>query len=364
MKRILYIEDNPENKLLVRRLLQASGYEVLEADDGLEGIEMAIRHRPDLVIMDINLPGMDGYEATTKLKSHADLVKVPIVALTAYVMKGDREKSLAAGCDGYMQKPIDPDNFVEMIESFLHGKRETIEPDQQLHYLKKYSQQLVGRLEEKIRELMRKNEELEFRSRETEDVYIGIISSLTRAIEQKHPSTMGHSERVTRYAMGIGGAMGLSRLDLKVLKRAAMLHDVGKIVIELSAIDKPGDLAEEEWNLMRRHPEVGARILEPLVFLRREIEIIRNHHERPDGTGYPRGLKNRDLDLHAGVLSVADAFDAMTSTRSYKNAMSIEESIAVLNKGRGEQFMPEVVDTFVQLLRSGEFDDVLELNGH
>jgi len=362
MKNILYIEDNLENKLLVRRLLESSGYKVLEADDGLQGIEMAARYKPDLIIMDINLPGMDGYEATTKIKSLDDMAGVPIVALTAYAMRGDREKSLAAGCDGYLQKPIDPDNFVQTIEEFLYGKRETIEPNQQLHYLKKYSQQLVDRLEEKIRELERKNRELENKSRQTEEIYIGIISSLTRAIEQKHPSTAGHSERVTHYAMTIGREMGLSKRDLKTLRRAATLHDVGKIVIELSYIDKPGRLEEDEWLMMRRHPEVGAKILEPLTFLHHEIDVIRNHHERPDGQGYPRGLIGRQLDLLSGILTVADAFDAMTSNRPYKNAMTVEESIVNLDNGKGAQFFPEVVDTFVKVLRRGELDNVLQMS--
>lgn len=113
---------------------------------------------------------------------------------------------------------------------------------------------------------------------------------------------------------------------------------------------------------MRKHPEIGAKILEPIMFLRREIELIRNHHERPDGSGYPRGLGAADLDLLTGVLSVADAFDAMTSSRAYKNAMSVEESITSLSDGRGTQFMPEVVDAFAKLLRSGELDDILRLN--
>lgn len=360
MKSILYIEDNLENKLLVRRLLRAAGYQVHEADDGLEGIEMAMRHKPDLIIMDINLPGMDGYEATTKIKAVPGLSQVPIVALTAYAMKGDREKSLAAGCDGYLQKPIDADTFVATIEQYLYGHRETILPDQQLHYLKEYSQHLVSRLEEKIRELQKKNEELESKTRQMEETYIGIIASLTRAIEQKHPSTAGHSERVTRYALAISDAIGLSKRDLKVLRRAAILHDVGKIVIELSSIDKPGELAEDEWLMVRRHPEIGAKILEPLSFLYREIEIIRNHHERPDGKGYPRGLTGEELDLLTGILTVADAFDAMTSARAYKTAMSIEESIAHLEENRNTQFLPEVVDTFVKLLRSGELDVILQ----
>jgi putative nucleotidyltransferase with HDIG domain len=275
-------------------------------------------------------------------------------------MKGDREKSLAAGCDGYLHKPIDPDTFVTTIEQFLYGRRETIAPDQHLHYLKKYSQQLVGRLEEKIRELQRKNEELETKSRETEEIYIGIIGSLTVAIEEKHPSTAGHSQRVTQYAVAIGEAMGLSKRELKALRRAAMLHDVGKIVIEISAIDKPGRLEEEEWTVMRRHPDIGAKILEPLTFLHQEIEVIRNHHERPDGRGYPRGLTQSHLDLLTGILTVADAFDAMTSARAYKPAMKVDDAIENLLAGRGTQFERDVVDAFVKLLRENRLDNVLK----
>jgi putative nucleotidyltransferase with HDIG domain len=363
MKSILYIEDNVENKLLVRRLLQGSGYQVIEANDGLDGIEVAIKRRPDLIIMDINLPGMDGYEATTKIKAVDELAKVPVVALTAYAMKGDRERCLAAGCDGYLHKPIDPDTFVATIEEFLYGRRETIAPDEQLHYLKKYSQQLVSRLEEKIRELLRKNEELETKSRETEEIYIGIIASLTVAIEEKHPSTAGHSQRVTQYALAIGEAMGLSKRELKALRRAAMLHDVGKLAVELSAIDKPGRLGDDEWTTMRRHPDIGAKILEPLSFLQREIEIIRNHHERPDGQGYPRGLSQEHLDLLTGILTVADAFDAMTSARAYKPAMDVEQAVEHLRRGRSTQFQAEVVDAFVKLLRSGALDVTLSAAG-
>jgi putative nucleotidyltransferase with HDIG domain len=159
--------------------------------------------------------------------------------------------------------------------------------------------------------------------------------------------------------VAIGEALGLSRRDLKVLRRAAMLHDVGKIVVELSYIDKPGNLEEEEWTSMRRHPDIGAKILEPLSFLSKEIDIIRNHHERPDGKGYPRGLPSASLDLLTAILTAADAFDAMTSTRAYKSAMTIEESIAHLERGRGSQFVPEVIDAFVRLLRAGELNEVL-----
>ena len=358
MKKILHIEDNYENRLLIRGLLQSAGYKVLEAEDGLTGVQMAIEHHPDLILMDINIPGMDGYEATTKIKAIDYLTHTPIVAITANVLAGDREKSIVAGCDGYMQKPINTETFVESIAQYLSGRKDRITPTEENIYLKKYSQKLVDRLEEKILELQRKNKELEQKSKEMEEIYIGIIRSLTRAIEQKHPSTAGHSERVIRYALAIGKAMGLTKLDLQVLRRAAILHDVGKLVVEISSIDKPGRLEREEWLSMRRHPEIGASILEPLRFLKREIEIIRNHHERPDGKGYPKGLTENELDLLTGILSVADAFDAMTTDRSYKTALGLEESIARLEAGKGTQFITNIVDTFISLLRSGKLDDV------
>ncbi len=159
-KKVLYIEDNVANRLLVRRILEAEGYTVLEAEDGLSGIRMAQEALPDLILMDINIPGMDGYEATTKLKSIAALQDVPIIALTAKVMEGDREMALIAGCDGYIQKPLEVDRLPRQLEEFLGGKREEIPLSEERVYLREYSQKLVDRLEEKIAELTRVNEEL------------------------------------------------------------------------------------------------------------------------------------------------------------------------------------------------------------
>lgn len=159
-KKVLYIEDNVANRLLVRRILEAEGYTVLEAEDSLSGIRMAQEVLPDLILMDINIPGMDGYEATTKLKSIEALQDIPIIAMTAKVMEGDREMALIAGCDGYIQKPIEVDRLPRQVEEFLGGKREEIPLSEERVYLREYSQKLVDRLEEKIAELTRANEEL------------------------------------------------------------------------------------------------------------------------------------------------------------------------------------------------------------
>lgn len=157
--KILYVEDNSENIMLVRRVLEAKGYVVLEATNGLEGIEIAGRESPDLILMDINLPDMDGYAAATKIKNTSGLEHIPIVALTANVMKGDRERTLAAGCDGYIPKPIDIRNFPVQVEAFLRGKKEVVAPEEEKAYIKEHSVKLVEKLEERIRQLTQANEE-------------------------------------------------------------------------------------------------------------------------------------------------------------------------------------------------------------
>jgi signal transduction histidine kinase len=182
--KILYVEDNLMNRMLVSRLLKAHGYTVLEAEDGLSGIKMAQEELPDLILMDINIPGMDGFEATTKLKSIEGLKDTPIVALTAKVMDGDREMALTAGCDGYIPKPIDVDTLPGMISDFLAGKREMVAVAEQRVYLREYSQKLVDRLQEKIEELTKANEEL----RHTDEMKSRFIS--IAAHELRTPLTL------------------------------------------------------------------------------------------------------------------------------------------------------------------------------
>lgn len=151
--KILYIEDNPENRLLIRRVLSADSYEVIDAEDGLSGIKKAQSERPDLILMDIMMPGFDGREVTTRLRGIPHLEKIPIIALTASVMKGDRERVVAAGCDGYLQKPIDVDRLPDQIEEFLKGKREALSPEEEVEFLREHNKRLAERLEQKVERL-------------------------------------------------------------------------------------------------------------------------------------------------------------------------------------------------------------------
>jgi response regulator RpfG family c-di-GMP phosphodiesterase len=349
--KILYVEDNKENKKLVRRILEANAYKVIEASDGLSSIQVAREERPDLILMDIGIPGMDGYEATTRIKDIPELMETPVVALTARVMEGDRERSLTAGCDGYISKPINVRKFPEQIRDFLEGRREEIPCGEEPFYLKEYSQKLVSRLEKNILELEQKNRQLEEQAQEMQEIYLNVISSLTRAIEEKDPYTAGHSERVTRYALCIAEELNLPEKETQILKRAAMLHDIRKLVIDLSCLNKEGPLTTQEWTRISRHPAIAASILDPIKFLESEIRIIRHHSERWDGKGYPDGLKGDEIDDLTSILILADSFDAMTTDRCYKKKRSIENAVDEIEKCRGTQFNPDIAEVFLNILR-------------
>ncbi|MDO8445380.1 MAG: response regulator [Deltaproteobacteria bacterium] len=353
---ILQIEDNEANRTLVRRVLEARGYSVFDAEDGLSGIRKAQEIKPALILMDINIPGLDGYEAATRIKSIKELENTPIVAITASTMHGDRERCLSAGCIGYIQKPIDIKRFPEQIDEFLSGREESLSLEEERSHLKDYSHRLVTRLQEKVMSLEVKTQQLEAREKETEEIYLNVMASLTKAMEEKDSYTAGHSDRVTYYSVEIGKFMELGSDKIKVLTRAAKLHDIGKLVVDLSHINKPGKLDEEEWEQMRRHPEVGANILGPLGFLKEEVEIIRSHHERWDGTGYPNRVDGKKLNLLSCIVMAADSYDAMVSNRRYRARVSPKEAIAELERCKGSQYHPVVVDAFVEFMNRKGID--------
>jgi response regulator RpfG family c-di-GMP phosphodiesterase len=348
--KILYIEDDPASIRLVRKILEAEGYRVSDATDGLSGIQSAIANQPDLILMDINIPELNGYEATTKLKSLPQLKDVPIVALTGHITEGDKERTIIAGCDGYIQKPIDPELFPTLIREFLAGKKERISLREEKIFLNEYKEQLVNHLEAIIRELQDKNELLRLKSLEMEEVYVNIMHTLMRAMEAKHEYTAGHSERVERYCFGTAQLLGLTEAETKVLTRGARLHDIGKIVIDLSSINKPGKLTDEEWQVMREHPSIGASILAPLRFLEREVFLVRHHHERFDGSGFPDKLAGDEIDDLTYILILADSFDAMTTNRPYRSQRSFDEAVEELLAGMNRQYKPAIIEAFIESL--------------
>jgi len=181
------------------------------------------------------------------------------------------------------------------------------------------------------------------------ETHINTVAALTSAIDASDPFTHGHSFRVSRYAMRIAREMGMSAKELETLEYAALLHDIGKIAIQNDVLLKVGPLTDEEWTSLRSHPDIGADIVDQLKFLKVAVEIIRCHHERPDGTGYPRGLKEDEIPMHAHILNVVDAFDAMTSDRPYRKSLPIERVLDELRRYRGAQFHSKVTDILLDM---------------
>src|SRR5436190_15799324 len=220
--KILYIEDNRENRMLVRAVLEASGYTVLDAPDGLSGIETAVREQPALILLDINLPGVDGYEIVAILKSFPNLAATPVIAVTAYAMQGDRQRTLVAGCDGYIQKPIDVDAFPRQVAEFLGGKRERVEGRDEGVYLRELNQRLVYRLLNQVEELKRLNQHFVRRASQLEDLH--------RA-PQDITSEMGVAGMLEKLLGGLAQAVGSTSLSVELSEppgiHVAVRHDTG-----------------------------------------------------------------------------------------------------------------------------------------
>lgn len=224
-KKILYIEDDLFSRRLVRHILEREGFAVIEADDGLSGIQAALDQKPDLILMDLHIPGLDGYEAATKLKSMPSLSDTPIVALTAQAVSGDRERSLISGCDGYIAKPIQPETLVPRIRAFLEGERETIDEEQANYYLRQYRDKLVDRLQAKVEELARLNAELEQRvaerTRELQEAQDKLVAMEKEQAVMELAYAVAHELRQPQTVIaGLAELIVAERYDPTHLKRA------------------------------------------------------------------------------------------------------------------------------------------------
>lgn len=299
---------SPSRKLLAA-MLEATGHQVLVARDGGEALALATQKRPDLVLADIQMPGLNGYELCSRLRLEKETREIPVVLLGA----GEPTERLLAyqvGADDYLAKPVSRLEVAVRVGSHLRAK------------------ELLG---EKV---------------EAE----AVMEALAQAVEAREPYTQGHARRCLRYCLGLAEAAGLSHQETRELRRGALLHDVGKLAIPERILLKPGPLEEGEWAEVRLHPVVGARICSPLGRL--AAEVVRHHHERWDGGGYPDGLKGEETPLLARLMAVADAYDALTSPRLYRPAFSPEQARQELLRGMGTQLDPRLAALFLELLEA------------
>jgi putative two-component system response regulator len=309
--RILAVDDEPTNLQLLRQILQ-DHYGLLYAKDGARALELAQQERPDLILLDVMMPGMTGYEVCRKLKSTPATAAIPVIFVTALADTADELTGFEAGAVDYIVKPVSPPIVKARVRTHLS----------------------LVRLDE---------------LRETR---LQIVQRLGLAAEYKDNETGLHVIRMSHYARLLGLAAGMNEDQADDLLHAAPLHDVGKIGIPDRILQKPGKLDAEEWKVMRTHVAIGANIIgqHPRGVLAMAHRIALSHHEKWDGSGYPAGLAGEAIPLEGRIVAVADVFDALTSVRPYKTAWPVEEALAYLREQRGKHFDPALVDLFLTLI--------------
>lgn len=342
--KILIADDDAMVRTTVSKILEMFGHDVVTVPDG-RGVLDVVDDHYDVIILDINMPDMDGFETIGALNDRG--YEIPVLFLTGAGSMDYAVKAINLGAYDFITKPI------EDLDIFNVKIRRAIEKRMYVLQERLYKESLEDDIRKKAELLEEQNKLLLTYSNSLENATVQLMSSFQNAMEEKDYYTAGHTMRVTEYAMMLGMAMTLPERDLLVLRRAAQFHDIGKLVIDLSCIQKPGKLTEEEWLLIKKHPSVGANIIEPLGFMEREQFIIRHHHERMDGTGYPDGLRGEDLDDLTKILIVVDSYDAMTSRRNYRHNLKPQEALDELLRCSGTQFDRATVECFAKSI--GDF---------
>jgi putative two-component system response regulator len=307
---ILVVDDEELNRTLPRELLTHRGFQIAEARDGEDALHKVNQVGPDLILLDFRMSRIDGITVCRELKQDPRTQLIPIILLTALSAVDDRVAGIEAGADDFLSKPFHQAELVARVRSLIRVKH------------------LTDQLER------------------TEN----ILFTMAAAVEAKDPYTEGHLRRLVEYSSEMSFALGLVPHLSTVIRYGALLHDVGKIGVPDAILQKPGALTLEEFDIIKQHPVFGERICQPLRFGAEVGPIVRNHHERWDGTGYPDGLAGEAIPLGARIVAIADAFDAMTTDRPYHRAGSIASALDELRHFAGIQWDPHLVDRFASTM--------------
>ncbi|PSF05103.1 two-component system response regulator [Marinobacter fuscus] len=308
---LLIVDDEPANLQVLRNIL-SDHYRLLFARDGNRALELARSEQPNLILLDIMMPGLSGHEVCATLKQQQETRQIPVIFVTALADPVDEEKGFNLGAVDYISKPVSAPIVRARVRNHLS----------------------LVRMEELVQ------------------TRLAVVQRLGRAAEYKDNETGLHVIRMSHFSRLIALEAGLGEAWADTLLNAAPMHDVGKIGIPDAILQKPGKLDPDEWQVMQQHAEIGARIIgdDGSALLKMAGEVARNHHEKWDGSGYPAGLKGQDIPISARIVALADVFDALTSERPYKKAWSIEDATQLIREQSGKHFDPELVDAFFRCL--------------
>jgi len=314
LPKILIVDDESASRAALETLLRREKFEVHIAQDGPTALAECASFRPDLILLDVLMPGMDGMEVCKRIKATPETRLTPVVLITGLSATEDRIKGINAGADDFLSKPIDFNELLARTRSLIR--------------LKQYTDEL-------------ENAE-------------AVLFSLALSIEARDPYTRGHCDRLSEMSARLGERLGIPEDQVKALRRAGVVHDVGKVAVPDSILLKPGPLSTEETELMRKHPVVGEKICEPLKTFKLVLPIIRHHHERSDGSGYPDHLRGADIPLTARILQLADVYDALTTDRPYRKADNSDVALGIMNEEASKGWLDrELLKAFCAMIREG-----------
>ncbi len=332
-RRLLVVDDDESVRRIVAALLRDESYEAVTAASAAEALLVLERETFALVITDIKMPERDGLWLLTEVRRQHP--EVAVIMMTGYGQVDTAVECLKYGASDYLTKPIRMNHLAASVTRALERRKLEIEN-------RAYQRGLEGAVEEKTRQL-------ELAYTEISETYRITLEALVTALDARECETGNHSQRVVRLTLAIADRMGIIGTERDHLARGSLLHDIGKIGVSDQVLLKPGKLTPEEWTEMRRHPEIGARILSGIPFLGPAAEIVLSHQERWDGKGYPRGLAREQIPIGARIFMVADALDAITSDRPYRRGRSFAVAQDEIGKNAGTQFDPDVVRHFLTI---------------
>jgi response regulator RpfG family c-di-GMP phosphodiesterase len=325
-REILIVDDDAQVREVLHQIFLSANYHCLLAANGKEGLDLFRASHPPLIVTDLKMPVMDGIGLLEGVRATDE--DAAVVVLTGAPDVKTAIDSLKLGAYDFIMKPVNVDELLFAAERALERRQLLIER-------REYHELLERRVEEATREL--------------QDAYRATLEALGSALDSRDVGTEAHSRRVHGYALATARAYGVPEADIPDLERGVLLHDIGKIGIPDAILLKPDKLTPEEWTTMRRHPEIGKRLIEGVPFLRGAIPIVYCHHEKWDGSGYPRGLRGEEIPLGARIFAVVDAFDAMTFDRPYSKAIPFEAAFAEIKRSTGTHFDPGVVKAFLRV---------------
>ncbi|MBC6432090.1 two-component system response regulator [Nostoc sp. HG1] len=311
--KVLVVDDHAASRMTAVSLLGMEGYEVIEADSGSIVVELVTQKQPDLILLDVMMPGMDGFEVCQFLKQDEQTRLIPVIFITALNDRQSRIRGIEVGADDFLTKPFDRVELAARVKSLVRQKR--------------------------------LNEDLEHAEQ--------VLFSIAMSIESRDPNTGNHCERLEKLGQAFGEYLNFSRYQIRDLMWGGYLHDIGKVGIPDAVLLKKGKLTPEDWQIMRQHVLIGEKICQRLRSMRGVIPIIRHHHERWDGSGYPDGLKEDDIPYLAQVFQLIDIYDALRSERPYKKALTSVEALSVMQEETDSGWRnPKLMQQFAEFILS------------